>query len=171
MAEIIKTYRQEVPALRFIGKEYGDSNRVDGMYSHLWEEWFGAGRFEPLEKAAGVIPGYDDSDAYIGLMRWKEGEPFEYWIGMFAPEGASVPDGYESCDFPKSALGVCWVKGKEPDVYMKEDECMARFKVEEYAPWLDAQGAMWFMERYGCPRFTDADENGDIILDICQYIK
>jgi predicted transcriptional regulator YdeE len=171
MAEIIKTYKQKVPAMRFIGIKYGDDDRVDGMFGACWNEWFREKRFEALYQAIGDIPSYEDNGSYIGLMRWKEDEPFEYRIGMFAPEGADIPEGYEFCDFPKSALGVCWVKGKEPEVYMQEEYCMAEFMAEEYEPWRDDQGAMWFMERYGCPRFTEPDKDGNVILDICQFIK
>ena len=32
MVEIIKTYRQSVGAMRFIGKKYGDGDRVDGNF-------------------------------------------------------------------------------------------------------------------------------------------
>ncbi|NLN40953.1 MAG: hypothetical protein GX160_03010 [Clostridiales bacterium] len=50
MAEIIKTYRQSVPAMRFIGKKYEDKDRVNGGFAKQWEEWFSNGWFEVLEK-------------------------------------------------------------------------------------------------------------------------
>lgn len=32
-------------------------------------------------------------------------------------------------------------------------------------------GKCWkFFERYNCPRFTEPDEKGDMILDICAYL-
>ena len=34
----------------------------------------------------------------------------------------------------------------------------------------DEAGAYWFFERYTCPRFTTPDEDGNVILDICQYV-
>ncbi len=36
-SKIIKVYRQEVPALRFIGKKYGDEDRVDEMFGKIHE--------------------------------------------------------------------------------------------------------------------------------------
>lgn len=36
MSEIIKVYRQSVPTLRFIGKKYGDSDRVNGTFGKQW---------------------------------------------------------------------------------------------------------------------------------------
>lgn len=113
MAEIIKTYRQEVPALRFIGKKYGDGDRVDGGFGKCWGDWFANGWFTVIEKQSNqkMKDIYEDGDAYIGLMRCKDGEPFEYWIGIFMPENTPVPTGFESRDFAKSALGTCWLYG------------------------------------------------------------
>jgi len=36
------------------------------------------------------------------LMRCKDGEPFEYWIGMFMPANTVVPEGFAYVDFPQS---------------------------------------------------------------------
>jgi hypothetical protein len=104
-------------------------------------------------------------------MRWKEGEPFEYWIGIFMPESTSVPDGFEYHDFPKTTLGVCWVYGKESEVYMQEKNCRKKLEENGHEVIKDKKNAYWFFERYGCPRFTTPDENGKIILDICHYLK
>lgn len=39
MAEVIKTYKQSMPATRFIGKKYGDEDRVNGFFSAKWGDW------------------------------------------------------------------------------------------------------------------------------------
>lgn len=173
MAEIVNAYRQSMPAMRFIGKKYGDEDRIDGSFGAKWGEWFNNGWFDVIEKQVNVSIKeiYEDGDAYIGLMRWKDGEPFEYWIGIFTPEATQVPEGFRYVDFPKSELGVCWVYGKEGEVYGKEDKCAARLNEEGYKIVSDENGAWWFFERYGCPRFTTPDEKGNIILDICHYIE
>lgn len=173
MAEIIKVYRQSVPAMRFIGKKYGERDRVNGGFGHLWGEWFSHGWFDVIERqiSSKLNEIYEDADAYLGLMRWKDGEPFEYWIGMFAPEGSVAPDGFEYIDFPQSELGVCWVYGKEGDLYCKEDLCATKLGEEGYKITSDEKGAYWFFERYNCPRFTTPDTNGNVILDICHYIE
>ena len=173
MAEIINTYRQSIPATRFIGKKYGDDDRINGSFGPKWGEWFGNGWFAVIEKQISVSTKeiYQDGDAYIGLMRWKEGEPFEYWIGMFMPETTPAPEGFGYVDFPKSELGVCWVYGKEGEVYRNEDKCAAKLGEAGYKIIPNEKGAWWFFERYGCPRFTTPDEQGNIILDICYYIE
>lgn len=35
----------------------------------------------------------------------------------------------------------------------------------------DVKGAWWFFERYCCSRFDIPDDKGNIILDICHFIK
>jgi predicted transcriptional regulator YdeE len=172
-AEITKVYKQDVPALRFIGKKYGDSDRVDGMFGKYWGDWHQNGWFDVIEKQIDkdLKTLYEDGDAYIGLMRCKDGEPFEYWIGVFMPEGTQVPEGFEYRDFPKATLGVCWLHGSEGEVYGQEEQCMKKLEEEGYKVANDYKDGFWVFERYGCPRFTTPDENGKIILDICWYIK
>ena len=171
--DIIKVYKQDLPSLRFIGKKYGDKDRVDGNFGKLWGDWFQNGWFDILEKNAGkdLKAIYEDGGAYIGLMRHKDNEPFEYWIGIFMDEKTPVPDGFEYYDFPKVSLGVCWLYGKEAEVFMQEDRCMKELEKQGHEVTNDDQGAWWFFERYGCPRFTTPDEKGNIILDICWHVK
>jgi len=165
-AEITKVYKQDVPALRFIGKKYGNSDRVDGMFGKHWCDWHQNGWFDVIEKQTNrpLKSIYEDGDAYIGLMRENNGE-FEYWIGIFMPENTPVPDGFQYLDFPKGTLGVCWLYSKENEVYCQEERCWKELEKVGYTP------ADWCMERYCCPRFTTPDEKGKIILDICFYLK
>lgn len=171
MGEVIKIYRQSVPAMRFVGKKYEDKDRINGGFGKQWEDWFSKSWFEELEKSFDIKEVYEDGDAYIGLMRWKEGEPFEYWIGIFCPKNIEVPVGYSFVDFNEADLGVAWVYGKENDVYGQEHKCAEGCEKEGYKIIPDDQGAYWFFERYACPRFTTPDEKGNIILDICHYIE
>ena len=87
------------------------------------------------------------------------------------PENTPVPEGYQYHDFPKLSLGVCWVYGKEPDVYMQEERCAKKLEEQGHKIAKDQEGAIWCFERYGCPRFTTPDEKGNIILDICVHIE
>ncbi|MFD1177968.1 AraC family transcriptional regulator [Paenibacillus puldeungensis] len=126
MADVVKVYKEHIPAVRFVGKKYGDDDRINDNFGAKWGEWFANNRFEAIEKQVkgSMKDIYEDQDAYIGLMRWKEGEPFEYWIGIFTPETTMVPKGYAYVDFPESDLGVCWVYGKETGVYGKGTLCL-----------------------------------------------
>ena len=170
--EIVKVYKQEVPALRFIGKKYGDNDRIDGMFRKYWGDFFQNGWFDLIVKQTDkdLKLLFEDGDAAIGLMREKDGEPFEYWIGRFMPDKTPVPEGFEHKDFPKSTLGVCWLSGKEPEIYKKEAKCWEKLSENGYEGKFDSDGACWFMERYVGSRF-EPDEEGNIILDICFYVK
>ena len=166
MPEIIKAYGQRLGAMRFIGKKYGNEDRVNGMFGAKWEEWFEKGWFDIIEKQINtpLKDIYKDGDAYIGLMRENNGD-FEYWIGLFMPVNTAVPEGFEYVDFPESKLGVCWIYGKENEVYWLEEQCGEKLKAEGFEIIPD-----WCFERYACPRFTTPDEKGNIILDICFFI-
>ena len=175
MAEVINVYKQVFPAARFIGKKYSDADRVDGGFGQQWHEWFQNGWLAMLEPLSGGLAGEalpeNDAHAYIGLMRWKEGEAFEYWIGMFTPPDSAVPEGFATVDFPASTLGVCWLQGKEGDVFGKEERCAQKLTEGGYEIEKDSAGAWWFFERYVDPRFTQSDSQGNQILDICHYVK
>jgi len=172
MAEIIKAYRQNVEAMRFIGKKYGDNDRVDGMFGAKWGEWFQNGWFGIIEKqiSINIREIYEDGDAYIGLMRENEEGAFEYWIGIFMPENTAVPEGFDYIDFSKGELGVCWIYGKEDEVYGLEGSCGERLEEESKKEGFEVN-TDWCFERYVCPRFTTPDDKGNIILDICFYLK
>lgn len=172
MPKIIKCYRQKVPASRFIGIKYRDGDRVNGSFSVKWGEWFQNNRFALLEAlcTSEFLAQYTDSGAYIGLMRWKKDEPFEYWIGMFLPAETAVPDGFAYQDFPSADLGVCWIKGSEANVYFQEEKCGERLQAVDMKVIDDGQGAYWFFERYASPRFVVPDVNGEIILDVCHFV-
>ena len=46
-----------------------------------------------------------------------------------------------------------------------------RLEEEGFAWKADKDGVMWCFERYSCPRFTTPDEEGNVILDMCFYVK
>jgi predicted transcriptional regulator YdeE len=173
MYEITKSYIQKMPGVRFAGIRYGDEDRTNGGFGLKWMEWFEQNRFDKLEKLLTdkFRKEYQDADAYLGFMKYEENEPFQYWIGIFLPENTQVPEEYEYFDIPDSTLGVCWIKGQENDIYCKEDKCKERLVSEGYETIDDGNGTWLFFECYGCSRFTQKDEEGKIILDICHYIK
>ena len=173
MPEIIKTYKQSVPAMRFIGKQYGDSDRVNGSFGTKWCEWIENNLFDVLKKQVGGNPvdTCEDGDAAIGLMREKHGEPFQYWIGMFVPSGTSVPEGFDCVDFPEGKFGICWLYGKENELYMNEGQCWEKLAAEGMEGVLDENGACWFFERYAGARFDTPDEKGNVVLDIGFFVK
>lgn len=173
MYEITNAYVQALPATRFVGIKYRDEDRVNGGFGSQWGDWFENNRFQNLESllTEEFSKSYEDAGAYVGLMRWKEGEPFQYWIGMFLPVGTEVPEGYGHVDLPSGKLGVAWIHGPEGELYCHEDKCAERIAKEGHEIISDEEGAWWFFERYVCPRFTTPDAEGKVTLDICHFIK
>lgn len=164
MAEIIKAYREPIPAMRFIGKRYSN-------YGH-WGEFFANGWFDVIESAMGgtdsILQIWKNGGAYVGLERRKEGEPFAYYLGMFTPPGTEVPDGFDSIDFPAGSLATCWIYGTEKSVHGVKGKkaALAEAGIEISA---DAEGAIWSFENCLCPRYTTPDEKGNVILDYCYF--
>ena len=179
MIEIIKVYKQSVNKLRFIGKKYDNANRVDGSFGVKvkWDEWFEHNWFKIIEDniSSNYNDTFEDGNAYIGLLRNKPKEPFQYWIGMFTPENTQVPIGFKHIDFPKSELGVCWVCGKKEHVCFNEgieifEQCNEKLKNEGMDHIHDNENVYWIFERYSHTRSKVQDENGKIIIDICCFL-
>lgn len=169
MAEIVKVFKESMPKVKFIGRRYLEKDRDQfGSFGSLWGEWFARGYFDKLKGAGKGIEKV--SDDFIGLMRMTSETEMEYWIGIFMAPEDEVPEGFESVMLDAGELAVAYVHGTsdDGDVYGEEPfnkalEAWAKegFKIELMA---------WCFERYNSPRFTEPDENGKIILDLCVYL-
>lgn len=157
-----------MPTMKLVGKCYHDEDKVGGTFSAKWGEWFEKDLFSPLVMHDGEGEPFEDCDAYIGLCRCKEGEPYQYWIGVFLPLDFKVPEGYDSVEFEAGDIAVVWVYGKEPDIYAFNS--MSALEKEGYKWKSDKNGVFYCFERYTCPRFTSPDKDGNVILDMCYYI-
>ena len=159
----IRAYRQSVGAMRFIGKKYPNGGTA-------WSDWDSrpdSDMFLKQKIGIDLKNFYEDGDAVVGLMRHKDGDHrnFEYWIGFFTPANTPVPDGYEYEDFPKMDIGTCWIYGKNGEVYGIEPSALAKLEEEGYETITD-----WWFERYSPFRCTP-DKKGNVIIDICFFIK
>ena len=167
---VINTYRQVIPASRFIGIQYGPA---DGGYSEKWCEWFSEGRFDVLRELSPEEEFFQYSSATIGLMRCKENEPFQYWIGMFLPADTPVPAGYSFIDFDRFEIAVAEVFGPAPNIYWFWNESREAI-IEEFEDiniGRNKRGELWSMERYSCPKFTTEDEAGNRILEHAFFVN
>jgi hypothetical protein len=54
---------------------------------------------------------------------------------------------------------------------LKEGKCAEKLKAAGIEILPDKNGAQCFFERYVCPRFTTPDDKGNIVLDICYFVK
>lgn len=167
MAEIIKTFREEIPSMRFIGKKYPG-------FGPMWGEWFANGWFDVIEQAMGgtdaILKIWENGGGCVGLERRAKEQPFEYWIGMFAPAETPVPNGFSCVDFANLALGTCWIYGSEKEVHNTKG-CKEAVKAAEMKLWRDENGGVWSFENCVCPRYTTPDEKGNVIMDYCYFVK
>jgi hypothetical protein len=163
--EINKVYKQNIPALRFIGHKHD-------LNVHGWngDDWDVISKIEAsLEKPLSTV--YEDGNAYCNLYWHKEDEPVKWYVGIFMPENSKVPDGLFYHDFDKSTLGVCWIYGKENEVPGHWSECKKIIEEKGYKILCNTDGSYWCFERDGCPRFTTPDEKGNVIEDVCYFIE
>lgn len=172
---VIKCYKQDLPAMRFVGKCYKNNDRVNGFFGHCWGQWFSEGYFEPLEKLItdDFSSVYAEAGDYVALMKCKEGaseDYFEYWIGMFLPADCEVPEGYGYIDIKHTAAAICWFKGPEMELYANEDDCFRMFEEKKLKYSSEQDGGFYSFERYSCPRFTEPDDDNNVILDFGIFI-
>lgn len=173
MADLIKAYSEVTMECSFVGIQYGEKDRVDGSFASIWHSWFDNRRFDQLESQAedAFLERFPEAKSPVGLMRIKEGAPFEYWVGMFLQKGASVPPGFDKLDFPPMSFWVGWIKGQEPDIYHADELVFESLGAAGREPELDTEGYLLLLERYTHPRFTKRDEEGQAILDVLVRIK
>jgi len=151
---IKKNYKQELPALRFIGKKCVETSGPVNVLE-LLDNWQFNRRFDDIEKQAAIDyqTFFEGGDAYINLVKKKSGL-HEHWMGMFMPEGTEVPQGYEALDFSPMTICVCNVYGKRDEIVKYETECRL-------------ENAPWYFRRFNWNRFFAEDVYGKRLLDYC----
>jgi len=166
---IKNVYKQELPALRFIGKKCLETSDPPNILK-LLDNWQLNRWFDNIEKQSGIDykTFFEGGNAYINLARKKDGPLkgdgiFEHWMGMFTPEGMEIPQGYEMIDFPKMTIGVCSVYGKRDEIVNYENECRNKLTEEGFAP----ENAPWYFRRFNWREFYTEDAYGKRLLDYC----
>lgn len=175
--EVTKVYTEHFPALRFVGMRYTNDDRENGGFGKQWGEWWADDRFSKLKAAVARAP-FDAST--IGLMTMRgDMAGFTYWIGLFFPADAIVPDPYDSIDLPESDIGVGWVRGNAESGEIYGDahgvvcKALEEAKLGDFRNDIAGEGSdiYCFFERYNCPRFTVKDANGNVTLDYGNYLR
>lgn len=98
---IISVTQEQLPTVRLIGKRY---NGNESIYIK-WKLWKDNHWFSILENLNSRY-----ANAYIGAKRIINGG-LEYWIGMFFPPDADVPEGFEYIDIDKINLSNFQLQG------------------------------------------------------------
>ena len=171
--KIVKIYKQDIPALRFIGKKYTSENKApkevfDKILENL-DNWCWNHAFNAIEKQSNtdLRTLYEGGDSFVSLMRKKEGAVIEYRLGIFMPQGTGVPAGYEIIDFPKSELGICRVYGKRNSIIHYDADCRKKLAEEG----IECQeNEKWFYQRFNWRGFFEEDKFGKRLLDYCYFL-
>ena len=166
---IIKTYKQKVPSLRFIGKKFKEQI-TEFNYKKILVNMDNCrlnNEFELIEKQTTMELKklYEGGNADISLIKIND-EYVEYWLGIFMPEGTEISpqlckQGYEAIDFPKSTLGVCTVYGKRDVIINYHDECKKEYPVPDKL----------FFQRFNWHRFYEEDKFGNRLIEYCYFIR
>jgi hypothetical protein len=83
---------------------------------------------------------------------------------MLMKHGCQIPGfGYSKTRIPETKVAAAWIKGKEQDSIMHA-HALTEEALEEWG-YRYSPICRWSMELYFCPRFTEKDENGHVILD------
>jgi len=155
-------YKQQLPALRFIGKKYTEPPEPKKILN-LLNDWQLNSWFDIIERKAGCEPRF--SDAYISLVREKDAA-FEHWMGVFMPKETEVPYGFEAIDFPEMTIYVCSVYGKRGEIINYEKECRNKLTEEGFS----IKNTHWYFMRFNWHGFFADDIYGKRSLDYCFLI-
>jgi AraC family transcriptional regulator len=165
---IKKIYKQKLPALRFIGKKCVETSETANVLD-LLADWQLKGRLKKIKKQSDIDykTFFEGGNAYINLVRKKDGGMDERWMGMFMPKDTEVPQGYEAVDFPKSALAVCSVYGQKNEIVNYETECRNKLTEESFV----IKNGQWYFLRFNWRKFFQLDIYGKIVLEYCYFLS
>lgn len=165
MGALINFEVKKLPRVKLLGKElrYGMDAlmRGDNPLPGFWDKCFAEDAFAPLEAQGAQV--YDPS--YVGVMTdWDRGDgDFSYIVGMLMREDTLAPEGYYSKLLEPAEIAVGYIQGKDT-----QDVCGNAHELTEQAlkeKGYRCDGMAWSAEVYNCPRFTEADADGNIVLD------
>jgi len=170
---IINVYKQEIPSLRFIGKEIleqeyeGDKNVLDFIDTWRLDE-----RFDKIESQSSenLKTLYEGGDAFIYLTK-RSGGFIKRWLGIFMPKETNAPEEYKTIDFSKAVIGVCQVYGKRHDIIRYDADCQKKLIDEGFILKNESgAGEIYSFLRFNWHRFFEEDKYGKRKLEYCYFL-
>ncbi len=165
LPEVVHWEVKEIPLLKVIGKSvrphFPDIQGPNNPLPVFWDQCFADGTMGVLD---GMVEQQWDP-GYVGWMgEWDDtSQTFLYMVGMLMHPDAPVPAGFVDRVVEPCQAFVAWVHGPESSVYMATHPLTEQAMKEQGYSYDNAAG--WSMELYNCPRFTEPDANGEIIID------
>jgi len=157
MAELIEFFIKDLPKLRVVGKTIGVDWQKIGENNPIpafWDKCFKDGTFAKIEENPDRI--HDPS--YVGYMTMNS-----YTCGMLVQPDFPVPKGYQFNDLEPVKVAIGWIKGQDKDVFMNAHSLTD--KALRTMGYIFNEKSGWSMELYNCPRFTERDAAGNVIMD------
>ncbi len=167
MVKVINFQVKQLPQLWVVGKALKvDMTMQQNPIPDFWGQCFKEGVFDVLEN----ISDYHLDNSYVGWMGdWQNGDSkFTYLCGMLMKVNTPLPEGFIYREIAKCKVAISWIQGLEAEVYAQALELSEK---ELEANGYQAKCFDWCMELYNCPRFTQKNEDGEIILDYYLPLK
>lgn len=164
--KLVNLQVKELPRMYVVGRAIRvKMDMEENPIPALWDRCFAEGTFETLE----ALEDYHLDKDYVGwLGDWSE-DSFVYICGMLMKPEVPVPEGFDWRELAPAKAGVGWIKGRVPEVLFHAHDLTLEALLE--AGYEPDHGAGWSMELYNCPRYTNPDENGELILDYYIAVK
>ena len=176
--KITNCYIERFPRLRLIGKRYTQEDKVTEFFGEQWNEWHREGWFCLLYEANELTEEGNKGPLGLVVVDAQNRTDYVYWIGLLFPPNTPVPEGFSYLDLPKSRVGVVWVYGNDntnelfgkPTIEMALEHLESK-DIGTISTSVLGSDTIVFFERFNCPRFTNPDEKGNIILDYGFFLE
>lgn len=167
MAKVVDFTVKELPRLVVVGRAIKVSKNMaeEDPIPALWGQCFADGTFGTLEQLAEFHWEQD----YVGWIGDFSADGFEYICGMLLRPGAPVPEGFACREIRPTKVAVAWVKGQAPEALAEAHDLTLEAAAKNGCEPNPEAG--WCLELYNCPRYTDPDEQGDVIIDYYLPVK
>ena len=166
MVKVINFQVKELPRLWVVGKALKVDMKIPNPIPEFWGQCFKEEVFNTLE----TLSQYHLDNSYVGWMGdWQnEDGTFTYLCGMLMKVNTPLSEGFTYREIAKSKVAISWIQGLEAEVYPKAHELSVK---ELEANGYQAKCFDWSMELYNCPRYTQQNDKGEIILDYYLPLK
>lgn len=162
-AQLIKFEVKEMPQLCMLGKEI--VVKMDDLHKHNPVPEFRNKCMEEklFDKILEELADYVYDPSYVDYMQMLNEDEFTNVCGILMKPGVPVFNGYIAYNIDTFTAGVGWIQGTEPDIYVAEHNLTAAAMDKAGYKYDTDRG--FSIEVYNSPRYTEADELGNRIID------
>ena len=170
MASCVRLTITQYPKLYLVGRPLSVDYQAmmatgDNPIPAFWDECFFAGLFDKIEACSEALVNTD----YVGWMGNMQPDGTGLYVcGMLftkLEDGTQLPKGTTVIEIAAGEVAIAWIKGANvAEVCSQAHEHIVKALADEGRS-ISPSDVAWSMEVYNCPRFTDPDEEGCIILD------